>query len=250
MIEAYNAGSEKYKKAMIGLLSQASLVLCQGYEYVEFLKSGYNIDSVYYPNYIMDDFLSDNNNGRENSEHINLIYFGRVVPDKNIDFIIDVCGEIENFNIPYRLDVIGGYEQSYHDQLSARIKSKNIDSSKITFKGHMKFDEIYLYLKKAHYFVFPSKEKREGHSNSLTEAMGCGVVPVVSTAGFNESIVGIKNLVIHEYNPKLYATIIADIWTNGLWKKYSDDVYNRISNNYTESIVKNSLLGGYSTLNS
>ena len=56
--------------------------------------------------------------------------------------------------------------------------------------GQQPFERICDELQKAHFFVFPSQEKMEGHSNSLTEAMTFGVVPIVSAAGFNASIVG------------------------------------------------------------
>lgn len=45
----------------------------------------------------------------------------------------------------------------------------------------------------------------EGHSNSLTEAMTFGVVPVVSTAGFNASIVSNEELVVSDINPERYS---------------------------------------------
>jgi glycosyltransferase involved in cell wall biosynthesis len=247
MIEAFKEGHTIYKIFFKSTMLNSSLVFCQGYDYVEFLKARFNKSSVYYPNYIMDNFISDNNYSRDGKPVINLIYFGRVVPDKNVEFIIDVCHHLEAINLSFHLDIIGAYEDSYYALLSEKIKLYNLENS-IEFHGRMEFDTICQYLKSSHFFVFPSKEKREGHSNSLTEAMGCGVVPIVSKAGFNESIVGDKFLVLDQFNPLSYAQIISNIWSKKDWKRYSSEVYNRTISNYTESIVKSSFLNAYSSL--
>ncbi|MFD0794957.1 glycosyltransferase family 4 protein [Mucilaginibacter litoreus] len=247
MIEAYNEGGSRYKKFMLSTLKNADLVLCQGLDYVTFIQDHLNKPSVYYPNYILDKYISGSNPVRR-FDQIQLVYFGRVVPDKNVDFIIEVCNELNIKKMPFHLDIIGGYEPSYHEQLTQRIKYYNLDNARIKFHGRMDFDMIYTYLKQAHFFVFPSKEKREGHSNSLTEAMGAGLVPVVSTAGFNESIVGESNLVVKEFDAKLYAKVISDVWESGQWQNYSDMVYHRVINNFTEDIVKHSLLNAYQNI--
>jgi glycosyltransferase involved in cell wall biosynthesis len=247
MIQSYETGSDSYKKYLKSVFLNSDVILCQGFEYVTFLKEKFNKEGVYYPNYIMDSFISSNDTGRENAEIIKLIYVGRVVPDKNIEFIIHVCKGLSLLNIPCKFDIIGAYQDSYYQMLSDLIATSGLKDN-VTFHGRMNFDQIYIYLKQAHFFVFPSKEKREGHSNALTEAMGCGVVPVVSKAGFNESIVGIQQLVMDDYDPQLYVNTIAGIWETKSWLNLSNEVYTRIINNYTESIVKLSLLGAYKSI--
>ena len=88
----------------------------------------------------------------------------------------------------------------------------------------------------------------EGHSNSLTEAMTFGVVPVVSTAGFNASIVGNEELVVSDINPKKYAEVIESVMKRNLWAEYSLKVYQRIKENYTEDIVRRAIIGAISSL--
>jgi glycosyltransferase involved in cell wall biosynthesis len=248
MIESYNSGGGIYRHFMKNTLIKSSLVLCQGYDYVVFMKEEFNRESVYYPNYIMDDFVSDNNNGRETQAKLRLIYFGRVVPDKNIEFILFTIKRLKELNVDFSLDIIGGYEDVYYQKLMKIITDNDINKKDVLFHGQMNFAEIHAYLKKAHFFIFPSKEKREGHSNALTEAMGSGVVPIVSTAGFNSSIVNNPSLVISEWEPLLYATAINDIYRSNTWKQFSDEVYKRVVENFTELVVKNSLLTAYDDL--
>ena len=115
--------------------------------------------------------------------------------------------------------------------------------------GQQPFERICEELQKAHFFVFPSQEKMEGHSNSLTEAMTFGVVPVVSTAGFNASIVSNEDLVVSDINPKRYADVIEAIIKRNVWAEYSLNVYKRIKENYTEDIVKKAIVEAVSGLN-
>ncbi len=247
MIEAYEAGNNTYKSWMKVVLLDSSLVLCQGEDYLKFLKKNFDRASFYYPNYIMDDFITPNDIVDRNTDEISVIFVGRVVPDKNVDFIIDVCQEINKSKLPFKLHLIGASEESYYQLLENKVKGYGLSES-VIFHGRMEFKDIYNYLKSSHFFIFPSKEKREGHSNALTEAMGCGVVPIVSEAGFNSSIVGDTSLVVKDYNPEAYAKIAVKIWNNGEWNGYSEQVYTRVLENYTEKIVREMLLRAYRSI--
>lgn len=122
------------------------------------------------------------------------------------------------------------------------IEKCKLVEDEVQILGQQPFERICEELQKAHFFVFPSQEKMEGHSNSLTEAMTFGVVPVVSTAGFNASIVSNEELVVSDINPERYADVIESIIKRNVWAKYSLNVYKRIKENYTEDIVKKNIL--------
>lgn len=147
--------------------------------------------------------------------------------------------EIKKINV--LLDIIGGYNDEYKSILDATIKEEGLEEN-VKFYGRKPFAFIADILRKSHYYLFPSAEANEGHSNSLTEAMGCGVVPIVSTAGFNASICGNADLVAKDLMPETYAGIIKKIENERQWKKYSEFCYNRVLDNYTQSIVKTKLI--------
>ena len=240
MITTYEEGSDKYRKTLEDLLLQPEIVLCQGQEYVDFIRSNWNVERSYYPNYIMDDFMKDNELKRPHP--LRLIYFGRVTKSKNIDIIITVLYLIRKRGIDAILDVIGGYDDEYKKYLDNVVSTKGIDKY-VSFYGRKPFRFIAEKLRKSHYFVFPSTEKQEGHSNSLTEAMGCGVVPIVSTVGFNCSICGCDELVVNEIDAEDFANKIIRIENNNEWAKYSNLVYDRVKANFTQSIVSKKLIG-------
>lgn len=239
MVISYTNGTKSYRKALSFLLTKPDVVLCQGLEYVEFIQNTYGIERSYYPNYIMDEFVRPNELNR--GDIVRLIYFGRVVPEKNVDIVIKTASILRNLGLSITLDIIGGYNHNYKQELDTVIHNKGLNDI-VTFYGRQPFPFIAEKLRKSHYYIFPSAEANEGHSNSLTEAMGCGVVPVVSTAGFNISICGVNELIAHDLDPKTYADIIMKIEFAKEWDYFSSLCYNRVLENYTQSIVKNKLL--------
>ena len=240
MVQTYLEGTDRYKKTLKSLLLKPEVVLCQGLEYVDFIKEKWGVERQYYPNYIMDEYVQLNNLNRGNKR--NIIYFGRVTESKNVDIIIETVGLLRNVNVDVHLDVIGGYSEEYKQRLDDIVKKLNLEEC-VTFYGRKPFDFIADKLRASHYFVFPSTEKQEGHSNSLTESMGCGVVPIVSRAGFNVSICGNYDLVVNDVKSRHFADRILEIERSGKWSYYSTFVYERIKNNYTQTIVGMKLIG-------
>ena len=177
----------------------------------------------------------------KNSECINLIYFGRITESKNVDLIIRVLAILIKNGYKATLDLIGGCSDEYRQHLLACEKKEMLPSGSVIFHGKKDFGYIASKLSYSHYFVFPSKEKKEGHSNSLTEAMAFGVVPIVSSAGFNNSICGDDRLVATDFSAVGFARKIIEIERKGEWDVLSHFVYDRVINNYTEVLALESL---------
>lgn len=239
MVRTYEEGTNCYRKVLKDLLLKSDVVLCQGMEYMDFIRQQWGVERNYYPNYIMDDFLQPNNLNRP--KPVKLIYFGRVTESKNVDVVIKVLALVRNAGIEAGLDIIGGYNEQYKAVLDNITQEERV-AEHVIFYGRKPFDFIAEKLRLSHYFVFPSSEKQEGHSNSLTEAMGCGVVPIVSTAGFNRSICGMDTLVVDNLDANSFAHVIINIEQNDKWRYYSDKVYSRITDNFTQRIVSKNLV--------
>lgn len=239
MVISYQEGDSSYRKKMDYLLSKPDVVLCQVMEYMNMIKETYGIERSYYPNYIMDEFVKSNTLNR--GDQIRLLYFGRIVPEKNVDVAIKVCSILRKRGYNVKIDIIGGYNEAYKHLLDEIIKAEEVDEF-VIFHGRKPFPYIANILYQSHYYLFPSAEANEGHSNSLTEAMGCGVVPIVSKAGSNASICGNPDLVVDDLLPESYSEVIDKIQRNKKWEMYSEFCYKRVKANYTQSIVKDKLL--------
>lgn len=238
-IEGYREGSKLYQWFFRKTVSNASQVICQGADYIPFLKSITNSDPLYYPNYILNEDLKElNYNCRSKALTAKLVYVGRIAASKNIEFIINICSNINFEN--WECEIIGSGEPCYIDKINSLILKNNLQD-KILLSGSKESKEISDILEHKHFFIFPSKEKREGHSNSLTEAMSQGVIPIASTAGFNASIIGEPKLIVEEFIAKDYAQIISDIWKSGRLNEISYEMYDRVQNLYTEKNVTQTL---------
>lgn len=179
---------------------------------------------------------------------INLIYFGRITESKNVDVIIIALSILLKNGFQAKLDLIGGYSEEYIQRLKSCEESVQIPHGKVVYHGAQPLSYIAEKLKSAHYFLFPSQEKKEGHSNSLTEAMAFGVVPIVSKVGFNESISGDPKLVVSEFSPQGFADRIMEIEATGQWDRLSLFVYNRVVERFTEVQAIDELKGVLNSL--
>ena len=240
MVKSYQNGSKLYRWILKQLLTKPQVVLCQGMEFVDMIKQEWGIVRDYYPNSISNKFLSLSRLPKKDKA-IQLIYFGRITQEKRVDIIIEVLAELLLKGYEAHLDIIGSYTKEYYDTLQEVVEKYEVRNN-VVFYGRRDIDFIVEKLLKSHYFLFPSQNELEGHSNSLTEAMGCGVVPIVSEAGFNRSICGDDNLVIEKYDAKCYADKIIEIEESGIWGEYSKNVKHRIEALFSENTVATQLL--------
>lgn len=224
------------------------LVMAEGEATIDVVKSVSNVKTVYFPNYVFDELIPEDVPEKP-KDVINLCYFGRIGPDKNIHIILDafelLCQKYKNMH----LTLIGGKgkSQAYVDSIDRKISSSPY-RDRITRKGISSQDYIREVLKGQHFFLFPSKEKAEGHSNSLTEAMSYGVVPVVSDWHFNKAIVGDSRMVVTSFNATDYAERISNLINDKNFESMSRKVWLRIKSMYSYSIVNKEITANISEL--
>lgn len=244
MVKEYEKRGNLYKRGMLSLLKHSDSILCQGIDYVRFIKDKLGKPALYYPNYIQNKFM-DGGYPKRDIQRCRLVYFGRITPAKNINVMLEICRLLYERGLSPTLDLIGGCSDAYKTELENKIRKPEFPDDRVRFWGRKKFEEFFPYLKTCHFFLFPTNEPREGHSNSLTEAMGCGIVPIVSDTGFNRQVVGYDQLVISQMNALPYANAIYEIWTNGEWESYSSKMYSRVAEHFTESCIRETLLSAY-----
>ncbi len=98
-------------------------------------------------------------------------YVGRLVPEKRVDHLLRLWPQIQSNDPAARLLIVGeGSEES-------RLKSMSVDGTQFT--GPVQ--DAVPYLQAADLFVLPSST--EGLSNSMLEAMSCGLPVLATTVG-------------------------------------------------------------------
>lgn len=237
VLDYYKNGSDRHKRMFKKVMDLQTKVLFEGMESLKLVENISDTPLVYFPNFVFDDQIPSVLSERP-TDTIGLLYFGRVAPNKNIDIILEtfelLCQRYDNLH----LTIIGGVGQSkaYADMIDQRIVNSPY-KTKITRMGITPFETIKEIMQTQHFFVFPSKERAEGHSNSLNEAMSQGLIPIVSNFHFNRSVVGDDRVVVDGFEAKNYADRIESILNQDNLNELSEIMWKRVKNQFANRII-------------
>lgn len=248
VLDYYANGSERHRRMFKKTMDLQEKVFFEGMESLELVKKISDTPLAFFPNFVFNDIIPATLIDKP-KDKIGLLYFGRVAPNKNIDVILDafelLCHRYSNIH----LTIIGGIGQSkaYAERIDRRI-SESEYHSKITRMGITPFGKIKEIMQTQHFFLFPSKERAEGHSNSLNEAMSQGLIPIVSNYHFNRSVVGDDRMVVDGFDAKSYAERIESILNQGNLNELSEKMWIRVKTQYVNTIVMNKISQEFRTI--
>lgn len=232
-ITYYNRYGKLYRVIVKSFLKKAKLITVEGYIYKQFFHKllDQNTPIHYYPNYVQDENILSEPRA-DNCKNLKLIYFGRITRSKGIEIIIQAHKLLkEEFDVETL--IIGSSGSEYLEFLKGITANENIK-----LLPPLEKKEINKYLLKSCFFLFPTIHTGEGQSNALLEAMGYGLVPIVSDNGFNRDVVYDKGLVLSvDAQGKDYAQLIKSIVSNEKWLDLSEKSRLRIINNFSNSVV-------------
>lgn len=235
----YEAGSKFYRFLFRIGMRLCDLVMLEGEENIGLIKEVSKTNTFYLPNYTEDGF-APSTLPEKPKDTWNIIYFGRICKEKNVDLTLDVfeslCKQYNNMH----LTIVGSKDGEYAERIDNRISISKF-KSKITRLTFLPHEQLKTILSDQHFYLFPSNEPREGHSNALNEAMSFGIVPVVSSNNFLPDIVKNPKLVSSDFDSNSYVNIISSIIDNGIYSSLSKEMFDRVQNNFTQSVVEKNL---------
>ena len=223
----YNKGGKRYRQLFAKVLNMQECVMFEGKEGIDLVRAFTSVPLAHFPSYTFNKDIPQEPPLRP-ADKIGLIFFGRIDPNKNVGVIIDcfelLCKKYDNIY----LTIIGGPGNSpqYVSDIDRKI-TQSAYANHISRYGLSPYPFIKEMMQTHHFFVFPTKEPCEGHSNSLSEAMSQGLVPIVSKHNFNPSIVGNEALVVDSYSPEDYAKAISTIIEAGDFQLISKQMIER-----------------------
>ena len=214
-------------------------------EYKNFFKENYNCtqEIIVIPNGVKEEFFI--NKKRNNNKRINLLYVGRLSPEKNIPNLIEAFSILKNKNL--NLNIVGEGEK--RQEIENLIKLKKLKN--VILHGRKEGKELIEVYKNSDIFLLASNS--EGLPLVLLEAMA-SKTPIIASdvRGIHELIKGV-GILVNPPTTKKFAEAIQKLIDNPRLrkklaengskevKKYSwDKIVSQIEQVYKEVLAEHS----------
>jgi glycosyltransferase involved in cell wall biosynthesis len=144
----------------------------------------------------------------------NVLFVGRVIPNKRIDDILRSFAAFQRWIRPHsRLLLVGDHRghERYYDRLVELVLELGL--SEVVFTGHVDDEELYAYYRVADVFLCLSEH--EGFCVPLQEAMHFGLPVVAYEAGAVRETLHGGGLLLQDKSPELVAEVLGRLTEGG-----------------------------------
>lgn len=244
----YAHGEKVYRKAFDSIIKKCDCVFSQGMENYRLIDSiAKGKDKFYYPNYVMPDFAPPAY-PKKPKDRVNILYFGRIAETKNVDIVLKAMRILYEKYPHATLSIVGNHTDEDYYQGLLNYVDKNGLADCVKFYPACNHEQLKEFLRDKHFYLFPTSEPHEGHSNAMTEAMAWGLIPVATPQGFNRSVVANDDLIVSELSPSAFADCVSSVVDGNLIERYSKEAYDRVKNHYYSEAVFLNLKNKYDNL--
>lgn len=181
----------------------------------------------------------------ERRDFLKIVCIARLVPQKNINGLLDACSVLRQKNCNFQLDIIG--DGPCCNSLVSRSQDLKLENN-VSFHGH--HENTFNFLRECDIVVVPSF--KEGMSNVILEAMAIGAPVLASDVGAAKHQVGVYWSEVL-FDPKSTYQIASkllefDDLAISQVDSYSRYLHERALNLFDVKIVSGQYLGLYSEL--
>ena len=239
VMDTYPKKGTLHQMLFMSNMNLQSLVCFEGMDALKLTESvTKKPELVYLPSYIRDEMIPVVCPEKP-KDGINLCYFGRTSPVKNpivtVETFNELCRRHPDWNIT--LTIVGSHHLVSYQEKFAEVIEKSPWKDRITRRENSPYEYLVSMKQKQHFYIFPTKEKAEGHSNALNEAMSQGLIPIACDYHFNKTVIGDERLVVKGYNPNDYADKIEWVVENCNLSDLSKKMWARVKDNFAYSLV-------------
>jgi len=143
---------------------------------------------------------------------VNLLFVGRIIPNKRIDDLIRAFALYQRRLQPHsRLLLVGDYRghERYFDRLREMVAALGVEE--VVFTGHVDDDDLRAYYASAHLFLCLSEH--EGYCVPLLEAMSFGLPVVAYDAGAVAETLRGGGVLLRDKSPDWVAEVVHAVLT-------------------------------------
>jgi glycosyltransferase involved in cell wall biosynthesis len=141
---------------------------------------------------------------------VNVLFVGRIIPNKRIEDLIGVFALYQRHLEPRsRLLLVGDYRghERYYDRLQERVRKLGADE--VVFTGHVDDDDLRAYYAAGDVFLCLSEH--EGYCVPLLEAMAFGLPVIAYDAGAVAETLRGGGILLREKRPEVVAELIGRV---------------------------------------
>lgn len=241
MLRYYARYGALYRWLFRHLLRRADIVMIEGMEYADFVRQITGKPAFYLPNHISAGKLPARTLGAPGSGPVRLVYAGRITLEKGIRTVLEATRLLAQRGVDCSLTVAGPGPAA----LLAQLREEYGDCA-VRWPGALSSEQVLAEFGNAHFFLFPTRHKGEGHSNALTEAMGMGCMPLASENGFNRSVIGdIGQILPLDASAADYADAVQTWCAGGRWQAASTAAMARTQDLFSTEQAISRLLAAY-----
>ena len=185
-IEWLNSSRSWERTMALFILRRAKVVLCEGEVYVDYLNSNFDLDSHYFPNFVLDEEVPLEVAPKLANEAVRVLFVGYCYEGKGVFELIDGCELAARNGVSVELTLVGQEHEDFTQFLDARLAGGL--SFSIARPGPLGHGEVLAHYRSHDVFCMPTRHQGEGHTNTVNEAMMMGMVIVATRHGFLESV--------------------------------------------------------------
>src|SRR3989344_6197789 len=202
---------ENYHRELASLIGYVDCVLCDSeFNRQEVEKMGF-ANAVESPIFLRFERLRNANPAllkRLQDGFANIIYVGRIIPNKKVEDVIKVFYYYQNFINPRsKLFLVGNLSEdtkAYYDSLIKYIKTLQL--KEVYFTNSVSDSDLAAYYQSAQVFLMMSEH--EGMCLPLLEAMSCDVPVIAYHAAAIPFTLGNAGVLVKNKNPRVVAELI------------------------------------------
>lgn len=230
------------------MLKHASQILAQGQPYVDFLKERWNLQAIYFPNFVPGAELGPISTELFSSRQLRILFVGYAIREKGVFELVTACRELAA-SFPIQLTLIGQENDEFStwaDQLTEH------PAFELCRRGKLPHAEVLAAFGKHDIYCYPTRHKGEGHNNTINEAMMNGLVVVTTTQGFLGSIIGTDRGYLLEESSvaAIKATVIDVMSDQETARKKADRARQYLEANFLDKVAFAKLETGYRKMTS
>lgn len=191
------------------ILKYAKVILCEGQEYIPFLKREFDVTGYYFPNFVLASEVPKKPNTLFTGDALRVLFVGYCTRDKGVFSLAEgVSRFAKNSTKPVQLVLVGSEDPEFTKFADTFQCSRNLE---IIRKGRLPHGDVLREMSKSDIYLYPSLHKGEGHNNSINEAMMFGLMIITTPIGFLPDVLDNAAMFIEDVEPDLIHSALTEV---------------------------------------